>query len=161
MSEEIQALKTRLLKYSRQNGECIESTYKARTQTGYALVKYKGSTRGAHRISWMVHKGEIPEGLYICHHCDNRRCIAPDHLFLGTAKENMQDAAKKGRLEHVKLFAPKGEKNHNSKLDDDKVRSIRKEIQEGIRCTVIARKYGVGSSLIYQIRDGKSWKHLL
>lgn len=129
---------------------------------GYAYATtYETNTKEhVHRISYRVFKGEIPDGIYVCHACDNRKCIAPDHLFLGTAKENMQDAKAKGRLEHVKLLASKGEKNPNAKLNDEKVREIRKEIEQGIRCTVIARKYGVGSGLIYYIRDGKAWKHV-
>jgi len=114
----------------------------------------------AHRVSYRIFKGEIPEEIYVCHKCDNRKCINPDHLFLGTAKDNMQDAKNKGRLDHVKLFAPKGEKNGSSKLNDEKVREIRKEIELGVRCTVIARKYGVGSTVIYYIRDGKAWSHV-
>lgn len=126
----------------------------------YATDYETNKKEHVHRISFRIFKGEIPEGLYVCHKCDNRKCIAPDHLFLGTAQENMLDAKAKGRLEHVKLMAPKGEKNANAKLNDGKVRSIRKEIAEGIKCTVIARKYGISSTIVYYIRDGKSWKHL-
>ncbi len=113
-----------------------------------------------HRVSYREFNGDIPEGMCVCHKCDNRKCINPKHLFLGTQKENVFDAISKGRMEHVKLCAPKGEKNWNAKLDNEKVKSIRNEIKDGIRCTVIARKYGVGSSVIYLIRDGKAWKHI-
>lgn len=113
-----------------------------------------------HRVSYEIFKGEIPEGLYVCHHCDNRKCISPEHLFLGTAQENMFDAKNKGRLEHIKLCAPKGERNANAKLDDEKVKGIRKEIEAGVRCTVIARKYQVCSTAIYRIRDRRGWNHL-
>lgn len=93
----IDSLKTRLLKNSKWNGECLESTYKGRSQSGYALVKYKYSTTGAHRISWIVNFGDIPEGLWVLHKCDNPICVRPEHLFLGTAKENTDDMIKKGR----------------------------------------------------------------
>lgn len=69
---------------------------------GYGITTchetYKRSQ--AHRISYKVFKGEIPKGMYVCHHCDNPKCINPDHLWVGTAKENMQDAKKKGRLKN-------------------------------------------------------------
>ncbi len=131
-------------------------------QNGYAYATtYETNKKEhVHRISYRIFVSEIAEGIYVCHKCDNRKCINPDHLFLGTAKENMQDAKSKGRMEHVKLLALKGEKNGNSKLNDEKVREIRKEIKLGIRCTVIARKYGVGSTVIYYIRDGKAWSHV-
>jgi hypothetical protein len=114
----------------------------------------------AHRVSYRIFKGDIPDKLYVCHSCDNRKCINPDHLFLGTAQENMLDAKEKGRLEHIKLLACKGEASPNAKLNDEKVREIRKEIEAGIRCTVIARKYCMSSSVIYLIRDGKAWSHV-
>ncbi len=124
-----QDLKDRLLKNSVWKGECLESTYKARTQSGYALVKYKRSTTGAHRISWMVHYGEIPEGLCVLHKCDNRLCINPQHLFLGTHKDNTNDMIEKDRSNFV------GAKVHDDELVEKAIElrksgMIHKEIAE-------------------------------
>ena len=94
---EKQIFKDRLLSHSKWNGDCLESTYKARTQSGYALIKFKGSTRGAHRVSYMVHKGEIPDDILVCHTCDNPICVNPEHLFLGTHSDNANDMIRKGR----------------------------------------------------------------
>lgn len=110
MSEKYSYLKDRLFKFSKQNGECIESTYKARTQSGYALMKFDASTRGAHRISWMVHHGDIPDGLLVLHKCDNPLCIRIDHLFLGTSMDNSIDMRRKGRENY------EGHKFHSDSL---------------------------------------------
>jgi Autographiviridae endonuclease len=114
-----------------------------------------------HRISFRVFKGEIPEGICVCHSCDNRKCINPEHLFLGTHKDNSQDALKKGRLENSKLIKARGEKNGSSKLTDEQVREIRKELENGVKGAKVARKYGVSSSIVYVIRDRKTWKHVI
>lgn len=68
---------------------------------GYGRTRYLGANWLVHRMSWALHKGAIPAGLCVCHKCDNRKCCNPDHLFLGTAKDNHDDAEKKGRLTHV------------------------------------------------------------
>lgn len=65
---------------------------------GYGCMKIKGKTIDAHRISWIIHFGEIPRNLLICHKCDNTKCVNPDHLFIGTQKDNIMDAQNKGRL---------------------------------------------------------------
>lgn len=67
---------------------------------GYGTIQksYNSPNLGAHRASWLLHNGDIPDGMHVCHHCDNRKCVRPDHLFLGTAKDNLQDASRKGRL---------------------------------------------------------------
>lgn len=69
---------------------------------GYTTDYEKNKKMHVHRISYRLFKGDIPKGLYVCHHCDNPRCCNPDHLWVGTAKENMQDAKRKGRLWHQK-----------------------------------------------------------
>lgn len=68
----------------------------------YGQVKYNGKTRQVHRVSWQINFGEIPEGLCVCHHCDNPPCVRPDHLFLGTNYHNTMDSVRKGRNYFIK-----------------------------------------------------------
>lgn len=119
---------------------------------GYGQVHVKGVTLAAHRRSWQLHQGQIPDGLHVLHRCDNRMCVNPDHLFLGTNGDNVADRTKKGR--HVSVI---GENQSRSKLTEQDVRSIRQDPRHN---TTIAGELGVSNVLISMVKRRKIWRHV-
>jgi hypothetical protein len=120
----------------------------------YMRMDYaRGEPRiSAHRYSYMIHKGEIPRGMFVCHSCDNPRCTNPDHLFLGTDKDNQSDKIKKNRQCH-------GESHRNSKIKTSDVIKIKKLLSVGISGARISRDLNISIHIIYHIKHG-SWKHV-
>ncbi len=92
----LERMKNKLLKYSQKNGECLNWTGKVNIH-GYGETKNRSKRIFAHRAAYLVWKGEIPSGLFVLHTCDNRRCINPDHLWIGTSKDNVRDMISKNR----------------------------------------------------------------
>ena len=121
-------------------------------RSDYAPFSYQGRIMAAHRVSWTLEHGEIPTGMCVCHHCDNRRCVRPDHLFLGTAKDNMQDMVKKGRA----TKANRGSGNGMAKLTEEQVYEIREVCRYG-DLKRLGEKFGVSKSSMYEIRTRKTW----
>lgn len=111
----------------------------------------------AHRVSWMLHHGPIPDGLHVLHKCDVPPCVNPDHLFLGTNAENAADRARKGRS--VTIPRP-GVKHHNAKITDNDVREIRHLAADGMKNTTIAKRFGLGGAQVSRIVTRKRWKHV-
>lgn len=112
---------------------------------------------GAHRWSYQHHKGAIPDDLFVCHTCDNKLCVNPDHLFLGTNSENIRDAVRKG----VKIGGRNiGEANGRAVLTPSKVLRIRALYARGHKMDRLANRYGVTKTQISWIVNRKSWKHI-
>lgn len=119
----------------------------------YGFTKYEGKTISAHRLSYILHNGEIPKDKEVCHTCDNGVCVNPKHLFLGTHQDNMTDMVNKRRsYKHI------GEENPNSKLTQCNVNKIREEYNNGENQVIIGRKWGVSHCTIGLIIANKIWK---
>lgn len=119
---------------------------------GYGAFGLNSKNVSAHRVSYEINIGPIKKGLFVCHTCDVRSCVNPDHLFLGTHKDNMNDRDKKGRNAYQK-----GEVNGNAKLTAAQVIEIRKSTLSKIE---LSKLYGVHKDHIHEIRRGNKWKHL-
>lgn len=120
---------------------------------GYGQSSLLGKKMRAHRLSYFLFTGVDPKELYVCHHCDNPKCINPDHMFLGTYEENMQDCRNKKRF-------IKGEKQGRSKLKEFQIKEIKSLLDEGVYQKDIAKLYEVTSSNISCINRKVSWRHL-
>jgi hypothetical protein len=122
---------------------------------GYATFSVNGGNVRASRFMWELVNGSIPDGMFICHKCDNRTCVNPDHLFLGTPADNARDRDSKGR-------SRRGEKHNLAVLTEEQVKAIRDEYIPGeVGYGKLSRKYGVDKGTIAYVVKGKSWRHLL
>lgn len=137
-------------------GDCWE--WRGHTVTnGYGVISIKSKNTLTHRFAWILANGDIPageghHGTCVCHRCDNRICVNPAHLFLGTHDVNMKDAAAKGRV-----AGRIGQTAHRAKLTDDEVREIRTDRR---LLREIAEDFGVSQTTISGIRRRTLWVHL-
>lgn len=132
----------------------------------------------AHRVSYALAYGEVPDHMYVCHHCDNPSCVRPGHLFLGTPSDNIKDASEKGRMRgkvkpsqgfqpgahhwtHTNPSRiPRGSNRAGAKLSEAIIDDIRKDVQHMSQAKV-ACKYNVSQSTISRACSGKTWTHVL
>jgi hypothetical protein len=133
-------------------GECWEWQGPL-ANTGYGRVSLSGERILAHRASYIIHYGEIGDGLEVCHTCYNHPCVNPEHLFEGTHADNMADMRHKGRSHPGALTG-------GAKLSDDIVRIIRLERAAGVLQEEVASRHGVTRPLISMIENYRIWKHV-
>jgi len=138
--------------------KCWEWTGATSKETGYgAFNDGKGRTVGAHVFSYRSIQGPIKKGLVVMHACDNRICVRPEHLSLGTPADNNADMANKGRARS----APKrGAEHYRSKLTADKVRAARALHKQGRKVEWLAKFYRVAKSTMHSALTRKTWAHI-
>lgn len=134
------------------SGDCWNWTALKNDQ-GYGKFVIRNKQIFAHRFSYQLANGVIPEGLFVCHHCDNPSCVRPSHLFVGTIQDNTADCVAKGRNS-------KGEKHTSAKLTENDVRQIRSEYASGVSGVSLAKRYKICTPTISNIIHRKSWKHI-
>lgn len=126
-------------------GKCWE--WQASTTSGYGQFWIRYRMWRSHRVAWILTYGPIPEGLHVCHHCDNKLCCNPYHLFLGTNLDNVRDSLHKGRKAR--------------KLSEEDVREIRRHLEVcSLNQEEIADLFGVEKSTISRIKRGRNWSWL-
>ena len=144
--EKIQAIERFESKYIKYSNSCWSWT--GALVTGYGGFSFNGKTVMAHRFSWMLYRGKIPEGMLVLHKCNHKYCVNPEHLYIGDYSDNLQDSIDAGR--------PYGLR----KLTVDNVICIKKMLRDGIKQQLIAQIYEVTRENISRISTGRIWKHI-
>ena len=126
---------------------------KGKDEDGYGAFWWHNRQVKAHRFSWELFSGAVPDGLQVLHGCDTPSCVNPSHLFLGTTQDNTADRNNKGRQ-------IKGESCHSAILSEQQVIEIRKLSSQNVSGRKLARMFGVHYSAIYKLLKGRSWKHV-
>lgn len=116
---------------------------------GYGHFWFRGRPRPSSQVSYILYKGDIEQGMHVLHRCDNRKCVNPDHLFLGTPRENIDDMLSKGRQ-------AKGEALGTAKLTESQARAIRSDPRSQRK---IGAEYGISHTVVGQIKSGQLWSH--
>lgn len=127
---------------------------KSSSRWNYGHVTINGKSVLAHRMSYTIHYGDIPNGMIVCHKCDNPPCINPDHLFLGAHKDNSIDMSNKGRGS-----LKRGEKHPGAKLKEEDVKEIFK-LSGQLSQRAIAEKFNVTQGLVQRILKHKTWQNI-
>jgi hypothetical protein len=156
----------------RRGPECWLWVGAVNRETGYGTIQcrplFGNVPQGAHRLSWLLENGPVPDGLSVLHRCDVRTCVRPDHLFLGTQLDNMRDMFAKRRRPPVRgdghgarlkpWTRPRGESHPRARLTDSQVEEVRRRCRGGERQCDVARSLGVPSSHVSNIVSGKARK---
>lgn len=124
-----------------------------RNDRGYGKLYYRNRQYRAHRVSYELHHGSIPDGVDICHKCDNPPCVNPNHLFVGTRQVNVNDMVAKGRDLH-------GERAHHAKLREQDIIEIRALCAAGIPQKEVAERFGVIRRTISFVVSRQTWRHV-
>lgn len=146
-------VKGKLMKFVEKQANGCWRWMKTLGNHGYGLISFNGRSHLAHRVSYELHKGKLGRK-FACHTCDNKWCVNPDHIFPGSPADNLADAAAKGR------FNNKGSNHGMSKLNEAKVRAIKKLLAKGLSHPEIAAKFNVSRPNISMIASGKRWAHV-
>ncbi len=141
-----------------QDGDCWPWLGRKQKRMPYGMLQYKGKTTVAHRVAYELFKWPIPDGLIVCHFCDNPACCNPFHLFVGTYKENRMDCVLKGRASGG---VQKGEDKKQAKLSEKQVKEIRELYKPWeFSQAMLAERYGVARSTIEDILHRRTWTHI-
>ena len=148
-------LKEKLKAYSEVSHNGCWEWQRYRMPCGYGRIRHGGRMELTHRLSYLAFNGDIPDGLVVRHKCDNKCCVNPEHLTLGTQKDNVKDAIDRGQF--VYRENPKGAKHHMAKLNEKQVMEVYNSTQTQ---SSLAETYGVSRQLISAIKRGKLWQHV-